>query len=61
MLSCQVWKRSKISMVFILPEINTDLFWNTDKDHWFDMSIRELTRAMVAPNLATLTPILGFL
>ena len=31
----------------------------TDKDHWFDMSIRDLTWATVATKLATLPPILG--
>ena len=33
----------------------------TDKDHWFDMSIRDLTWATVATKLATLPPILGIL
>jgi hypothetical protein len=32
---------------------------STDKDHWFDMSIRDLTWATVATNHATLPPILG--
>jgi hypothetical protein len=31
----------------------------TDKDHWLDMSIRELTWATVTTKLATLPPILG--
>ena len=31
----------------------------TDKDHWFDMSIRDLTWATVATKLATLPPIFG--
>ena len=31
----------------------------TDKDHWFDISIRKLTWATFATNLATLPPILG--
>jgi hypothetical protein len=33
--------------------------YNTDKDHWFDMSIRDLTWATVATKLATLPPIFG--
>ena len=32
---------------------------STDKDHWFDMSIRDLTWATVATKLATLPPIFG--
>ena len=33
--------------------------YGTDKDHWFDMSIRDLTWATVATKLATLPPIFG--
>ncbi len=38
---------------------NTSVTRITDKDHWFDMSIRDLTWATVATKLATLPPIFG--